>query len=101
MRDKEGNFICYAFQDMDAELFSLFDKIRICKAEYQRMYGYPYENICFTRKELQELYLKEYKCQKVLEINMEKNEKEYFETYKFVQKRLKEVYFSAFWDSLK
>lgn len=84
-----------------ADLFSPFDKMRICfcKAEYQRKYGYSYDNTPFTRKELQELYLREFKCQKVLEVNVEEDETEYILAHKYIQRRLNEIYVDAFWDS--
>lgn len=84
------------------DLFSPFDKMRICfcKAKYQKTYGYPYDNTAFTRKELQELYLKEFKCQDVLEINAEGNEAAFFVVYRYVQRRLNEIYVDMFLDSL-
>lgn len=82
------------------DLFSPFDKMRICycKWEYQKKYGYDFDSVAFSRKELQELYLKEFKCQRVLEIKAE--ERDYFETYKYIQKRLNEIYTDIFWASL-
>lgn len=84
-----------------AELFSPFDKMRICfcKAEYQKKYGYPYDDTPFSRKELQELYLKKFKCQDVLEINAEENEGEILRAYKYVQNRLNERYIDSLWEN--
>lgn len=83
-----------------ADLFSPFDKMRICfcKAEYQRKYGYPYDNTSFTRKELQELFLREFKCRKALDV--EENETDYILAHKYIRRRLNEIYANLFWDSL-
>ena len=80
---------------------SPFDKMRICfcKAEYQKKYGYPYDDTPFSRKELQELYLKKFKCQDVLEINAEENEGEILRAYKYVQNRLNERCIDSFWEN--
>lgn len=85
-----------------SDLFSPFDKMRICfcKAKYQKTYGYPYEDATFTMKELQEMFLKEFKSQRVLGINVEEGESAYFDAYEFVQRRLREIDSERFWDSL-
>lgn len=85
-----------------ADLFSPFDKMRICycKAKYQKMYGYPYEDTAFTMKELREMFLKEFKSQRVLGIDVEEGEKAYFDAYEFAQRRLREIDTERFWDSL-
>lgn len=75
-------------------------RICFCKAKYQKTYGYPYGDAAFTRKELQEMYLKKFKCQDVLEINAEGNEAELLNAYRCVQTRLNEVYSQLFWDSM-
>lgn len=50
------------------EYFSGFDRMRIslAAANYQKQYGYPYEScLRFSRRELQEMYLKEYRWERL------------------------------------
>lgn len=52
------------------EYFNGFDRMRIAmlSASYQRKYGYPYtSSIEFSRRELQEMFLKEFRYEKNLE----------------------------------
>ncbi|MDE7177499.1 MAG: hypothetical protein K2O59_06745 [Lachnospiraceae bacterium] len=50
------------------EYFSAFDRMRICifAGSYQKHYGYPYVNCMqFSRRELQEMFLKEFRWEKL------------------------------------
>ena len=57
------------------EYFSSFDRMRLCLIDgpFQKEYGYPYVScLDFTRRELQEMFLKEFRWEKLQE--MEKGE---------------------------
>lgn len=84
-----------------ADIFSLFDKMRICisRWEYQRKFGYLYEDVSFTRKELQELFLKNFKCESVL--GVEGNRGDYIEGCMYLKRRLNKLYIELFWDELR
>lgn len=59
------------------EYFSSFDRMRLCLIDgpFQKGYGYPYVScLDFSRRELQEIFLKEFRWEKLPE--MEKREDE-------------------------
>ena len=52
------------------ESFTSFDRMRICMmtASFQKQYGYPYVNVLdFSRREQQEMFLKEFRFEKLSE----------------------------------
>jgi len=58
--------------DTYEKYFSVFDRFRIIliNAPWQRKYGYPYEKISqFSRKELQDIFLKKFRFDEMLEQN--------------------------------
>ncbi len=72
-----NNFDLGPVYNMYEEYFSEFDRFRmmIIDAPWQRKYGYPYVNIAkFSKKELQELFLKKFRFEDLLEFNSEKEE---------------------------
>ncbi|MDE7431717.1 MAG: hypothetical protein K2N34_07380, partial [Lachnospiraceae bacterium] len=57
--------------NLSEEYFSAFDRIRICLIQgiYQKQYGYPYVSCLeFTRRELQEMFLKSFRWEKIPKI---------------------------------
>ena len=50
------------------QYFSIFDRMRIClvSCSYQKQYGYPFVScLLFTRRELQEMFLKEFRWERL------------------------------------
>ena len=59
------------------EYFSEFDKFRLSliNAPWQRKYGYPYTDIqLFTRRELQQMFLREFYFERLEEFHKEKTD---------------------------
>ncbi|MCI8966385.1 MAG: hypothetical protein HFH75_02195 [Lachnospiraceae bacterium] len=59
------------------EYFSVFDRMRICliQGPYQRIYNYPYVGcLNFSRRELQEMFLKDFKWEENCDIGSRKSE---------------------------
>jgi hypothetical protein len=77
------------------EWLSEFDRFRISVTNslFQKKYGYTYEDcMMFSRKELQEMFLKEFRFQKKLRFAQERDRTAYFlRTYRRVMNRLWEV----------
>lgn len=74
------------------EMLSEFDRFRIAISNslYQKRYGYTYENcLKFSRKELQEMFLRPYRFQEKLRFRDGKDKAAYFlRTYKVTMKQL-------------
>lgn len=72
------------------EFFSVFDRMRICMVNrsYQKENGYPYAScLDFSRRDLQELFLKEFRWEQLLAKRMEKTE----DVFWIVQKQLRDI----------
>lgn len=70
-----NNFDLRPVYNMYEEYFSEFDRFRmmIIDAPWQRKYGYSYVSMAkFSRRELQELFLKKFRYEDLLEFNNEK-----------------------------
>lgn len=75
-----NNFDLGPVYNMYEEYFSELDRLRmmIIDAPWQRKYGYPYLNVAdFSRRELQELFLKRFRFEKLFEFKSEKEELQY------------------------
>lgn len=63
------------------EFFSEFDRFRIClvSSAYQKKYGYMYENcLKFSRRELQEMFLKKFRFQNLIQFHTDKDKAMYY-----------------------
>lgn len=70
------------------EYFSGFDRMRISlvACSYQKQYGYPYVNCLeFSRRELQELFLKEFRYEKIAAISENRSEGDFWRMQKRVR----------------
>ncbi len=78
------------------EYLSALDQLRLCiySADFQREFGYPYVScLRFTRKELQELFLKEFKIEKRLRFRDAQDCTEYYlKRAVLMQEYLRELY---------
>lgn len=66
--------------NMYEEYFSEFDRVRMVMIDalWQRKYGYPYEKITrFSRRELQEMFLKEFRFENLQKFNSEREKLTY------------------------
>ena len=73
------------------EFFSCFDRMRICMLDisYQKKYNYPYLNcLDFSRRELQEFFLKEFRWEKSFGVTDGKDEKRIFALQNYVRHML-------------
>ncbi|MCM1237314.1 MAG: sulfotransferase [Ruminococcus flavefaciens] len=87
------------------EYLSEFDRFRISliSSVYQKKYGYTYADYTqFTRKELQEMFLKEFRFQKEIQFVQQKDRMTYFfQTYHLLRCQLWEMRRHMMWDDIK
>ena len=83
-----------------SEYISALDQLRIqiCNADFQKKYGYPYVNcLTFTRRELQELFRKEFKIEeRVRFINPKDRLNYYINKIEWIQNCIRINYNKAF-----
>lgn len=79
-----------------SDWLSMLDKLRIAMATYayQKFYGYPYEDcLCFSRVQIQELFMKEYRLEKRLEFQSDGEKTEYYiDSRREILKLIRKIY---------
>lgn len=73
------------------EYFTSFDRMRICllTSAFQKKYGYPFMSLLdFSRRELQEMFLKEFLWEKIPEVVAEKDETSFYFTQGVIREKL-------------
>ena len=76
------------------EFMSAFDRFRVCliSSAYQKKYGYMYENcLRFSRRELQEMFLKKFRFQDLMNLNVEDETTYYLCAYASLKQQLWEA----------
>lgn len=79
------------------EYFSAFDRMRICLIQgiYQRIYNYPYvSSLVFSRRELQEMFLKDFRWEKIYEAENKKSKYDNLSAHERAAKLLWKVRFA-------
>ena len=83
------------------EYFTAFDRMRLCllNSSFQKKHGYPFVNLLdFSRRELQEMFLKEFRWEKIPEAVAGKDEAGVWLIQEMVRKRLWQMRFNELMD---
>lgn len=87
-----------------SDWLSMIDKLRIAIATqaYQKLHGYPYQDcLCFSRAQIQELFLKEYRLEKRLQFQSDEERIDYYiDSRREILKHIRKIYDTAVCEEL-